>query len=90
MNENLFERPEFQCMGPEKIEILKEMIPQTKGKTPAELMGIFTKYKSRLSGGNQLSEQERNALLLALRESLEEQEQRQFDRAMELMRIMGR
>lgn len=90
MDESLFERPEFQRIGQEKIEILKEMIPQTKGKTPAELMGIFAKYKERLSGGNQLSEQERVALLLALRESLEKQEQVQFDRAMELMKLMGR
>ncbi len=88
MKGDLFERPEFQCIGKEKIELLKEMAALAKGKTPAELMGLFIKYKDRLAGGYPLSEREKAALLLALRESLEEGEKQQFDRTMEFMRFI--
>ena len=90
MNETFWEKAEFQKLGKEKIAILQELAQKTKGKEPMELLELLPTYSKKLSGGNPIAPAEREALLVAMEESLENQEKVQFQRAVQMLKMMGK
>ena len=63
---------------------------KTKGKEPMELLELLPTYSKKLSGGNPIAPAEREALLVAMEESLENQEKVQFQRAVQMLKMMGK
>lgn len=79
MKNDFFEKPEFACLGKEKIAFLKELAQKSKGKSPMELMAMFEQYQNKFSQGKPLQEEEKKAILIAIRESLDDSEKKRFD-----------
>ena len=90
MNENFLQRPEFQKLGEQKIAILQELAQKAKGKEPMELLELLQIYGQKLTGGNAIAPAERTALLTAMEESLENEEKMQFQKAVQMLKIMGK
>ena len=90
MNETFLQRPEFQKLGEQKIAILQELAQKAKGKEPAELLELLKTYSAKLTGGNAIAPAERTALLTAMEESLENEEKMQFQKAVQMLKIMGK
>ena len=90
MNETFLQRPEFQKLGKQKIAILQEQAQKAKGKEPLELLELLQIYGQKLTGGNAIAPAERTALLTAMEESLENEEKMQFQKAVQMLKIMGK
>lgn len=90
MNETFLQRPEFQKLGEQKIAILQELAQKAKGKEPMELLELLQIYGQKLTGGNAIAPAERTALLAAMEESLENEEKMQFQKAVQMLKIMGK
>jgi hypothetical protein len=90
MNETFLQRPEFQKLGEQKIAILQELAQKAKGKEPMELLELLQIYGQKLTGGNAIAPAERTALLTAMEESLENEEKMQFQKAVQMLKIMGK
>lgn len=91
MNEkDLFESKEFQCIDPKKLEIMKQIAQQAKGKNPLEIVNLFSKHAEEFSEGKPLSAEEKNALLQVMRQSMSEQERKTFDELLGMLRSMGK
>jgi hypothetical protein len=85
MKENIFDLPEMACLGEEKIAFLKEMTQKSKGKSPIEMMSLFEEYRTQFSQGGGITPQEKKAILMALRESLDESERKKFDYVVQML-----
>ena len=90
MKETFWENAEIQKLGKEKIAILQELAQKAKGKEPMQLLELLPTYSKKLSGGNPIAPAEREALLVAMEESLENQETVQFQRAVQMLKMMGK
>ena len=90
MNETFLQKPEFQKLGEQKIAILQELSQKAKGKEPMELLELLQIYGQKLTGGNAIAPAERTALLTAMEESLENEEKMQFQKAVQMLKIMGK
>lgn len=90
MNETFLQRPEFQKLGEQKIAILQELAQKAKGKEPMELLELLQIYGQKLTGGNAIAPAERTALLTVMEESLENEEKMQFQKAVQMLKIMGK
>ena len=90
MNETFLQRPEFQKLGEQKIAILQELAQKAKGKEPMELLELLQIYGQKLTGGNAIAPAERTALLTAMEESLENEEKMQLQKAVQMLKIMGK
>ncbi len=90
MKETLLQKAEFQKLGEQKIAVLKELSEKAKGKEPAELLELLKTYSAKLTGGNAIAPAERTALLAAMEESLENEEKAQFQKAVQMLKIMGK
>lgn len=87
---NILERPEFQKLGKQKVMILQELSEKAKGKEPIELLELLKTYGEKLTGGNTIAPAERTALLSAMEESLENEEKLQFQKAVQMLKMMGK
>lgn len=90
MSQTFLERPEFQKLGKQKLMILQELAEKAKGKEPIELLELLKTYGEELTGGNAIAPAERMALLSAMEESLENEEKLQFQRAVQMLKMMGK
>ncbi len=90
MKETFLERPEFQKLGKQKIAVLRELAEKAKGKQPMELLELLQMYGEKLTGGNAIAPAERTALLVAMEESLENEEKAQFQNAIKMLKMMGK
>ena len=63
---------------------------KAKGKEPVELLELLKEYSAKLTGGNAIAPAERPALLSAMEESLENEETEQFQKAVQMLKIMGK
>lgn len=90
MNETFLQRPEFQKLGKQKVAILQELAQKAKGKEPMELLELLQIYGQKLTGGNAIAPAERMALITAMEESLENEEKMQFQKAVQMLKIMGK
>lgn len=85
MNANIFDMPEMACLGEEKIAFLRDISKKSRGKSPIEMMGLFEEYRNKFTQGRAINPQEKKAILIALRESLEESEQKKFDYVIQML-----
>lgn len=88
MENQFFNRPEFQCLGKEKIALIQELSEKGKGKDPMELMVLFHQYEKKLSDGRPVTPEERKAILLVIRENLGDEEKMRMDKMIAMMNLM--
>ncbi len=90
MKETFWQKEEFQKLGKEKIAILQELAEKAKHKEPMELLELLPIYSKKLSGGNPIAPAEREALLAAMEQSLDNQERQRFQKAVQMLKMMGK
>lgn len=74
-------------MGEARLRLLREAQEKSKGKTGMERLDVFLEYGEKLAAGGSLSKEEREALFLALTESMSPGERRQMQ---QMMAFFGR
>ena len=89
MNEDIFERNEFKCIEKEKIDLIKKIASQVKGKSAMEAMTIFMTYQDKLSEGRPLSDLEKAAVIMALKDGMTEAEKKKFNMVMNMIAKMN-
>lgn len=87
---NFLERAEFQKLGKQKVMLLQELAEKAKGKEPIELLELLKTYGEKLTEGNAIAPVERAALISAMEESLENEEKLQFQKAVQMLKMMGK
>lgn len=76
-------------MGEERIRLLQEAVEKSRDKTGLARLDIFLEYSEKLAEGGALSAQQKDALLLAMEESLSPQEKQQWQQAQQFMRMFS-
>lgn len=69
--------------------MLQEAVEKSRDKTGLAKLDVFLEYSEKLAEGGGLSTQQREALLLAMEESLSPQEKQQWQQAQQLMRMFS-
>lgn len=90
MMQSFLEKAEFQKLGEQKIAILQELAEKAKGKEPMELLELLQIYGEKLTGGNAIAPAERMAMISAMEQSLQQEERIQFQKAVQMLKIMGK
>lgn len=75
---NLWDVPEVQSLGEERLGLLHQAAKKCQGKTGMERLDIFLEYGEKLAKGGKLPPEEQKALLAAVAASLPEEEQAQM------------
>ena len=76
--DELLKDPAFKNIEPERIEAVKNIIQEVKGKTSQEAMMVILKYAKPLRAGRKITKEESSAMLNLVYESLSEGEREQF------------
>lgn len=84
---DLWNKPEIQALGKERIALLQEAMEKSKDKNGLDRLDVFLEYGERLAEGGALTQQQQSALLTAISASMPEEERRQM---MQAMQILGR
>ena len=84
---SVWEKPEVQALGEERLRLLREAQEKSRGKTGMERLDVFLEYGEKLAAGGSLSKEEQNALFLALTESMSPGERQQLR---QMMAFFGR
>lgn len=75
-------------MEPERVEIINRCITKIQGKNEMEIIGLITgAAKEFTSAGRPMSENERKALIYAMRENLPPDQKKKFDVILNMMGI---
>ena len=76
--DNLFKKEAFATIEPERLEAVKSLLQEAKGKSQSEVMIILMKYAKVLKSGKQITKEEKKEITTAITESLSEEEKEQF------------
>ena len=76
--EKMLEDEAFKNIEPERLEAVKKIADEVKGKNTHEVMLIILKHSKVLSSGKKISPEERDAMVGVIYSSLTPQEQEQF------------
>lgn len=68
----------FANMEPSRLEAVKKISREVKGKSVQEVMMILIKYNKALSNGRKITKEERDAMVKVIYDSLSPEEQEQF------------
>lgn len=68
----------FDSIEKERLEAVKKISQEVKGKSAQEVMLIIMKYSKVLSGGKKITKEERDAMVAVIYNSLSKEEQDQF------------
>ena len=85
----VWEKPEIQALGEERIHLLQEAVEKSRDKTGLARLDVFLEYSEKLAEGGALSAQQKEALILAMEESLSPQEKQQWQQAQQLMHMFS-
>ncbi len=89
MNEEIFDRPEFKNINKETMETIKRFARQIKGKSTNEIMSFLMANPNFMSMVGNLSDAEKAALLLAIKQSMTPEELKKFNKLLNLITSMG-
>ena len=89
MNEEIFDRPEFKNINKETLETIKRFARQIKGKSTNEIMSFLMANPNFMSMVGNLSDAEKAALLLAIKQSMTPEELKKFNKLLNLITSMG-
>ena len=79
----------FRTIEPERIDALKELLKESKGKNMQETMMLMMKYNKALNSGRKISRAERDAMLEVLLQNVDEDERNQFRGIMKMVEMMN-
>lgn len=88
--DELFQNKAFECLDKDKIGVLKTVAEKSKGKSAIEVIELFNHYGPELTKGKPLTEQEKAAMIEVIKINLSQQEKKQLDKVMSMMKMMGK
>ena len=77
----------FKNIEPEKIEAIKNMSEEIKGKSTIEALKIFSKYNDILKQGKSISNEERDLMIRVILENMDEAERKKAESMMKLIKF---
>ncbi len=83
--DEIFKKDAFKLFDEDKKQAVKEVIEKTKGKKPLEAMPIFMEYMNRVKQTRPLSKEEKQAMIIAILETMPPEEQKKFKAIVNLM-----
>ena len=86
--DHILENDAFKNIEPERIDAVKNIVMEAKGKSVGEVMLIFAKYAKSLNNGHKISEEEKEAMTSAILEGLSEKEKEQFKGVLKVLEMM--
>lgn len=79
----------FRTIEPERLEALKELLRESKGKNMQETMLLMMKYNKILNTGRKINKVERDAMLEVILQNVDEHEKGQFKGIIKMIEMMN-
>jgi hypothetical protein len=76
--DHLLNNKAFENIEQERLEAIKSIVQEVKGKTSQEAMFIIMKYARPLRSGRKITKEEGDAMMSVIYEGLTPEEQEQF------------
>jgi hypothetical protein len=68
----------FYNIEPERIDAVKKIVEEVRGKSVPEVMMVLMKHSKTLNAGRKITKEERDAMVEIIYKNLSEEEQDQF------------
>lgn len=88
--DELFQNKAFQCLDPEKLQIMKTIAEKAKGKSAMEVITLFNQYGSALTKGKPLTSQEKSAMIEVMKQSMTPPEKKKLEEVLAVLQKMGK
>jgi hypothetical protein len=83
--DDLFAKPAFTALGEKRAAIMRGFAEDIQGKNPAEIALCYVKLNAKLSKEERLTKDEREAVSIAIKESLSDEDRRKFNTVLKLI-----
>ncbi len=85
--DELFMKPAFQNIEPERLELFREYLTRLEGQNVMASLPILSEFSKKMSDGRPLSRAEQEAILTALIENMSPSEKRQAEMIFSVLKL---
>lgn len=85
--DKLMENDAFKNIDAERVQMLKKISEEIKGKNAQQVLSVLSSYKSFFSGANKITDSEKKLMISVILEQLSDEEKEKFNKIMKMMNL---
>lgn len=85
----LFEKEAFKNIDAEQLQAFKAFASEIEGKSTPEIVALFVQNMQKFSGGQPITNVEREAIIRAIAECLPDADRKKLGNVLKMMETMG-